>query len=210
MSTATPPWCRKDAAHTALAAARARAAEQARVEVARSAPSRTARRAVARTVPPEHLATTKLLRDKRAELGDLTDADNARRELLRAARDDLGQLPRWARARRQGLISTIGAGEDAMRGTHPKHARLSAEIDQLARRERQQARELAVSTDPADRQELAERLRARLTRPGAALARPRPVDLALPVADAAQQRPHEWAPEHQMTRQRDEGPGLSR
>lgn len=104
------------------------------------------------------------------------DADSARREQLRAARDDLGRLPRWARVRRQGLIATVGAGEAAMRVAYPEHVRLNAEIDHLARREQQQARELALSADFEARRVLAERLRARLTRPGVVLAQPRPVN----------------------------------
>ncbi len=145
----------QDAAHTALAAARDAAVAAARRAAARQAARDAADRAeqseAARTPTAEHTADLQRLRQLQHQRDQLT---SQHREVVRSAeqtRAELSDAPRWARARRRDLASTL-TGWDSQLQQHPGHlAELDAQVSQLTRRLDQHDRAWNARRDAAHR-----------------------------------------------------------
>jgi len=145
----------QDAAHTALATARAAAVAATRRDADRQAAQDAAARArqaeAARTPTAEHTADLQRLRQLQHQRDQLT---SQHREVVRSAeqtRAELSDAPRWARARRRDLASTL-TGWDSQLQQHPGQlAELDAQVSQVTRRLEEHDRAWNARRDAAHR-----------------------------------------------------------
>jgi len=141
----------QDAAHTALATARDAAVAATRRDAGRQAAQDAADRArqseAARTPTAEHTADLQRLRQLQHQRDQLT---SQRREVVRSAeqtRAELAGAPRWARARRRDLASTLTGWDSQLQQHSGQLAPLDAQVSQVTSRLEEHDREWNARRD---------------------------------------------------------------
>ena len=118
----------QDAAHTALAAARQVAADQARRETERAAKNAQRERTTPMPVPPEHQQAVEVLEQLQDQRTALLDRQDQLRTLLRDTERDLRVTSRWARGRRRDLTEATTEAAEQLRDTTPVLNQLQEQI----------------------------------------------------------------------------------
>ena len=109
----------QDSAHTALAAARQAAADQARKDSEQAAREAQRQRNTPTPMPPEHQQAIDVLEQLQDQRQALLDRQGQLRTALRDTERDLAAASRWARARRRDLVTALADGTEQLHYTLP-------------------------------------------------------------------------------------------
>ena len=124
----------QDAAHTALATARATADTAARRDVEQQAAQAEAHHRDTQQLPAEHQQTVQQLTDRHTQHAQLQTRQDTLTSALELARQELQALPRWARRRRRDSVhDAINNTQHQLGQVQHELANVVADIDWLTR-----------------------------------------------------------------------------
>ena len=164
----------QDAAHTALAAARQAAAEQARKNSELATRETQRQRTTPQAVPPEHHRAKEVLEHLQTERRTLLDRQEQLRTSIRDNEQGLATAARWARGQRRDLSTALSESTGQLHATLPALSQLEKQIREATTVVDQHTRQRRIDDEARQRPSLPALMAA--LRPDSDLAAPRTAD----------------------------------